>query len=27
MKLGRVAFAGQPDELKADKVKIRDLFL
>jgi branched-chain amino acid transport system ATP-binding protein len=27
MKLGRVAFAGQPDDLKADKAKIRDLFL
>ena len=27
MKLGRVAFEGQPDSLKADKAKIRDLFL
>lgn len=27
MKLGRVAFAGQPEELKADKSKLRDLFL
>jgi branched-chain amino acid transport system ATP-binding protein len=27
MKLGRVAFAGQPDDLKADTAKMRDLFL
>ena len=27
MKLGRVAFAGQPDDLKADKAKLKDLFL
>jgi len=27
MKLGQVAFEGQPDELKADKTKMRDLFL
>ena len=27
MKLGKVAFEGLPDELKADKTKIRDLFL
>jgi len=27
MKLGRVAFAGQPDDLRADKARIRDLFL
>jgi branched-chain amino acid transport system ATP-binding protein len=27
MKLGRVAFEGQPEDLKADKAKIKDLFL
>lgn len=27
MKLGRVSFAGKPDDLKSDKTKLRDLFL
>ena len=27
MKLGKVAFEGRPEELRADKTKIRDLFL
>jgi len=27
MKLGKIAFEGQPEELREDKVKLKDLFL
>ena len=27
MKLGKIAFEGQPEELKGDKVRLKDLFL